>query len=75
MAFKYITVHVPTKKPVKISSRLPLAHQYDYSNLRATSINVNSIVAIDDEGVLVSTGDFIKTKETLEELEKLLKEI
>lgn len=75
MEFKYITVHVPTKKPVKLSSRMPTVYQYDYSKLLATIINVNYIVSIDNGGVLVSTGDFIKTKETFEELEKLLKEI
>lgn len=75
MTFKYITVHVPIKKPVRISSRAPIVYQYDYSKTLVTIINVNYIVSIDDGGILVSTGDFIKTKETSEEIEKLLKEL
>lgn len=75
MMFKYITVHVPTKKSVNLSSRMPIVYQYDYSRLLTTIINVNYIVSIGDGGILVSTGNFIKTKETSEELEKLLKEV
>lgn len=55
---KFITVHQPK--------------EYDYDNCVEYLINVDSIEAITNVGVILKTGDKVRTKETITELKKLL---
>ena len=67
---KFITIHQPIERVHNHS--FYSYTEVDYGHCVEYLINVDSIAAIANDGIILKTGDKIRTKETITEIKNLL---
>lgn len=67
---KFITIHKP--KEYVHNHTFYSYTEVDYEHCVEYLINIDSIAAVTNDGVMLKTGDKIRAKETLDELKNLL---
>lgn len=67
---KFITIHQP--KEYVHNHTFYSYTEVNYDSCIEYLINVDRIAAVTNDGIMLKTGDKIRTKETLDELKKLI---